>query len=398
MRSVIIVVALLSTAFFIGLYSTLSYPRHNSSTQAPVTREFTLEGISTVPTGTIVATILGSIRISGDIPAGSTINVEAKQAGTQQFSTVLQNLPAKSNQTFSYTKATSGTSYDIKVTLLDPTSKVIGTSQILTVSAPSLNAEFRVNSVAPSATPSPTPEPTVPIGQTNSTSSPIPPTATPTPALPSLGGPTPTPALTTLSGNISFHGAAPINSRIVVLQKLANASSYQVAVDNLLPIDGTMWQWDNSINGNSYSVIAVLKQKQNDGSDKDIVSSAPVTVIASATFIVLTVNSYYTLTKPTGTSSVTCTTYNSGPNQNTWNVTVTFPSFTNAQSYWYEIGTTDGGSDLVNTNGNARTISTVFKNNTTYYARYAYAAVSGVDTGSGQYSAFSDTTRLICSK
>lgn len=392
MRSVIIVVALLSTAFFIGLYSTLFSPRHITSTQAPVTREFTLEGMSTVLTGTIVATILGSISISGDIPAGSTINVEAKQAGTQQFSTVLQNLPAKSNQTFSYTKATSGTSYDMKVTLLDPTSKVIGTSQILTVSAPALNAQFRVNSVAPSATPTQNPEPTLPTGQTNSTPTPILPTATAT------ATPTPTPTLTTLSGNISFHGAAPINSRVVVLQKLANASQYQVAVDNLLPIDGIMWQWDNSISGNSYSVIAVLKQKHSDGSDTDIVTSSPVTVTAPAAFIVLTVNSYYTLAKPTGTSSVSCVTYNSGPNQNTWNVTVNFPSFTNAQSYWYEIGTTDGGSDLVNINGNARTISTVFKNNTTYYGRYAYAAVSGVDTGSGQYSAFSDTTRLICSK
>ncbi len=396
MRSVIVVVALLSVAFFIGLYSTLFYPRHIRSTQAPVTREFTLEGVSTVPSGTIVASILGSITISGAIPAGSTINVEARVAGTQQFSTVLQNLHAKSNQTFSYTKATSGTNYDMKVTLLDPVSKVIGTSQILSVSAPSLNTQFRVNSAVPSVTLTPTPEPTVSTAQPNSAPSSIQPatTAITTPTATR----TTTPSPTTLSGNISFHGASPINSRIVILQKLANASSYQVAVDNLLPIDGTMWQWDNATGGNSYSVIAVLKQKNSDGSDTDIVSSAPATVTAPAAFIILTVNSYYTLTKPTAVPTVSCTTYNSGPNQNTWNVTVTFPTFTNAQSYWLEIGTTDGGSDVVNINGSERTVSPVFKNNTTYYGRYAYAAVSGVDTGSGQYSAFSDTTRLICSK
>lgn len=390
MRFVIFVVVLLSVAFFTGLYLTLFYPRRSTSVQAPVTREYTLEGASAVPTGTIVATILGSISINGDIPAGSTINVEAKQTGIQQFTTIVQNLPAKANQTFSYTKATSGTRYDMKVTLLDPTSKVIGTSQTLTILAPSLNAQFSANSVAPSATPTPTPESTGPTGQTNSTPTPILPTTTPTP--------TPTPVLTALSGNISFHGAAPINSRVVILQELANASPYQVAIDNLLPVDGTLWQWNNSTSGNSYSVIAVLKQKQSDGSDKDIASSAPVTLAAPSAFIVLTINSYYSLTKPTGTVSITCVTYNSGPNLNTWNVTVNFPSFTGAQSYWLEIGTTDGGNDVVNINGGGLTSSTVFKNNTTYFARYAYAAVSGVDTGSGQYSAFSDSTRLICSK
>lgn len=387
MRSVIIVVALLSTAFFIGLASTLSFPRQITSTQTPVTREFTLEGVSDVPTGTIVASILGSISINGDIPAGSTINVEAGVAGTRQFTTVLQNIPAKSNQTFSYTKATKGIWYDMKVTLLDPTSKVIGTSQILTVSAPSLNIQFKLDSVVPSATPTPSPEaikPT-PTGKT-----------TTTPALtPTL---TPTSTLATISGNISFHGVTPVNSRIVVFQKLANASMHQVAVDNLLPIDGTVWRWDNAIRGNSYSVIAVLKQKQSNGSDTDFASSAPVTVTAPAASIVLTVNSNHTLTKPSAISTVSCTTYNGGPNQNTWNVTVNFPSFSGAQSYWLEIGTTDGGNDIANTYGDARTISTVFKNNTTYYGRYAYAAVTGVDTGSSQYSIFSDATRLICSK
>jgi hypothetical protein len=270
------------------------------------------------------------------------------------------------------------------VTLLDPASKVIGTSQILTVLAPSQNAKFTVISSVPSNTPTSSPKPTVPAGQTT--------TPTPTPT------PTPTAALAKISGNISFHGAAPINSRIVVLQKLSNASTYQVAADSLTPIDGTMWQWDNATGGNSYSVLAVLKQKNSAGMDTDIATSAPVTVTAPAAAIVLTVNSSYTLIKPSGTSTVNCTTYNSGPNQNSWTVTVTFPSFTNAQSYWLTIGTTDGGNDVVNTNGNALTVSTVFKNNTTYYARYAYATVSGVDTGSGQYSAFSDTTRLMCSR
>lgn len=366
----------------------LPAPRQTTSTQAPITREFTLEGMSAVPGGTTPATILGSITITEDIPAGSTINVEARIAGTSQFSTVIQNLPAKSNQTFSYTKATSNTWYDLKVTLLDPASKAIGTSQILTVSAPSLNVQFTLRAATPSVTPSPTPQPTQSAPQSSTTSSPLQPTPTPTT----------TASGTALSGLISFHGVTPVNSRIVILQRLANASTYQVAVDNVLPVDATAWQWNSATASSSYTVLAVLKYKNTDGSDSDFAYSSPVTVTAPATSIQFTINSNYTLAKPSAVSWVSCTTYNSGPNQNSWNVTVNFPVFSGALSYWLQLGTTDGGTDMANTYGEGRTVSAVFKNNTTYFARYAYSAVSGADPGSGQYSVFSDTTRLICSK
>ncbi len=383
MKSVTVVAVLLGVAFLTGLVLTLISRKPVQITTAPVTREFTLGGLSTVPTGTTAATILGSIGINGTIPAGSTINVEARLAGTQQFSTVLQNIPAISSQTFSYTKATRGATYDMKVTLLDGASKVIGSSQAFTVTAPALDLQFNIDAVNPPATPTPTPEPTLPT---------TPGAVTPTPA------PTPTPALTSLSGTVGFHGVVPVNTRIVILQKLANASSYQVAVDNLTPGEGTVWQWDSPIPGNSYSLIAVLKQKRPDGSDTDFAYSAPVTVTAPAVSIALTITFNYTLPKPSDISTVTCTTYNSGPNENSWNVTVNFPTYSGAQSYWLQVGTTDGGSDIANTYGSATTVATVFKNNTSYFARYAYSAVLGADTGSGQYSVFSDSTRLICSK
>lgn len=385
MKPRLLAVVILTFAFFTGLILTFFYLQLTRPPQGSTVREYTLSGAANVPTGTIAASIMGSISINGTIPAGSTLNIEARETGTWQYSTVLQNLPAKPSQTFSYTKATSGASYDMKVTLLDPTSKVIGESDSLTVPAPSLNVQFSLSPATPSATPTPKPIPST--TPTNST-------PTSTTAVPTLT-PTPTAGLTTISGNISFQGVAPINSRIVILEKLANASSYLVAVDNLVPLNGTTWQWTSALSGNSYTVIAVLKQKSTDGkSDIDLATSAPTTVTAPATSIVLTVNSSYSLTKPTGTSSVTCVTYNSVPNN--WNVTVNFPAFSGALSYWLEVGTTDGGFDLVNSYGSALTASTVFKNNTTYFARYAYAAVAGVDTGSGQYSAFSDTTRLIC--
>ncbi len=263
------------------------------------------------------------------------------------------------------------------------------------VSVPSGTQTFGTafGSVSPTPTVVPTATPSATLTATPSgVLQPLTPTFKPTPTA------TPTGTTGTISGNISYHGQTPVNSRIVIFVKLTSATNAQVAVDNLTPVDGALWQWTGAVTGTSYTVYAVLKQKQSDGTDKDIAASSTITITAPSGFIVLTVNSYYTLTKPTGTSNVSCTTYNGGPNQNTWNVTVNFPSYSGAQSYWLEVGSADGGSDVVNTYGNVLSAAAIFKNNTTYYGRYAYAAVASVDTGSGQYSAFSDTTRLTCGK
>lgn len=382
MKSAPFVVGLLVVAFVIGLLLTVFSKRPTTVLQEPAVREFTLEGMSTVPANTAAATIVGSVSTTGTIPPGSTMNVEARQTGMQQFTTVLQNLPA-ATQTFSYTKAISGTYYDVKVTLLDPSSNVIGSSQIRTVSAPSLYTEFAITVVVPSVTAAPTPTPTPRAQQS---------IVTPTPTILA----TPTPSQASISGTLTYQGVAPLSARVVVLQKLANASSYAVAVDNLSPLNGTTWQWAGAAPGKSYTLLAVLKQKRSDGSDIDLTYSAPVTITAPVKSIALTINFSYTLPKPSDPLSVSCNTYNSGANQNTWNVTVTVPTVSGAFSYWLVVGSTDGATDIINTYGSATSAPAVFKNSTTYYGRYAYSAVTDADSGSGQYSIFSDTTRLSC--
>lgn len=349
---------------------------------APAEDETLVLNIPSTQQQTTNTVISGNITVNGYIPNGSTITIQGRKLGTQTFTTVAQGLPGQPKQFMDYTKALSGVSYEVQGTLLDKTGTVIGTSNILTVTAPAVNEELTINSSAPAPSVAPTQTPT-PIAQT---------TATPLPI------PTNPPVTSTMvSGNINFNGAAPGNSRIVVFEKLMNASNYQVAVDNISPISGVTWQWNSAQNATWYTLIAVLKQRQSNGTDIDIATSAPVTVAAPASSVVLTINSGYSLSAPGGPITVNCQTYNGGPNQNNWNVIITFQAVPGAGSYWYQVGSINGGSDIINTANQINTVNATFNNNTTYYARYAYANVPVAPLNSNQYSGFSSTTSLQCS-
>lgn len=332
------------------------------------------------PKQTTNTVISGNVTVNGYIPTGATITVQGRKLGTQKFTTIAQDLPGQPRQFLDYTKALSGTTYEVQGTLLDASGHSIGTSNILTVTAPAVNETLIINSSAQTPTPSlaPTAKPSI-----QNTATPVP---TSTPAAPVV-----------ISGNINFNGAAPANSRIVIFEKQMNASNYQIAVDNISPTNGVTWQWNSPQNATWYTLIAILKQRQSNGTDTDIATSTPMTIAAPASSVVMTINSGFSLSAPGGPITVNCQTYNGGPNQNTWNVVITFQSVSGGSSYWYQVGSTNGGSDIVNTANNSNTVNATFNNNTTYYARYAYATVPVAALGSNQYSGFSSTTPLQCS-
>ncbi|HRN96384.1 MAG TPA: hypothetical protein PLD54_02985, partial [Candidatus Levybacteria bacterium] len=176
------------------------------------------------------AVISGTVRVNGYIPSGSTIAVQGRKLGDPQFQPIVQNLPGEQRQFMSYTTAIGGQTYEVYGILYDRSKKQIGSSQVLVLTAPALNETLTINSQAVVPSPTATVQtPTPIITQTVATATPAPMSPTPTPI--------------TLSGSINFNGIAPINSRIVILQKVYNTPNYQVAVDNITPIDGTTWTW-----------------------------------------------------------------------------------------------------------------------------------------------------------
>ena len=148
-------------------------------------------------------------------------------------------------------------------------------------------------------------------------------------------------------------------------------------------------------------MLAILKQHQNNGTDQDISDSNTITVAAPANNETFTINSGFSLPAAGGSIGFSCGSYNSG-NQ-TWSGNIAFQTVNNAQSYWFQVGSTNGGDDLTNQTANASNTTSqiqnlTFNNGVTYYARYAYANVPNVPAYSSQFSPFSQTASYRCAQ
>ncbi len=334
------------------------------------------------------ATIVGDIVVNGFIPDKSTISIQGKVLGSTKFSTVAAGLPGQERQVMSYTSAKSGVTYEVQGVLLAADGKtVLGTSGLLAVTAPAAHEELTINSSAqaPAQTPVPTAQPTqVPV----SSASPV---MTPTPK------PAPPAKPVVISGSVTLNGIAPANSRIVLLQKVYNSSNYTVAIDNIKPVNGVSWTWKDPAQSTWYDLVAVLKQRQPDGSDKDVSTSSKQSVAAPATNVGLTLNSGFGLNPPNGQIGVNC----GNQSGDSWNAKVSFGSESGAQSYWYQIGTSNGGNELTNSTVNVSgndplTVTVQLHSGTSYYARYGQSTQQNLNVGDSQFSPFSNTQEIKC--
>ena len=352
-----------------------------------------------VSSGTVIN---GVFSLASTIPSNSTITLLVKDTSTPtgQFMPVEVNLPAKDFSSWQFNGGKSGVTYQIKAQLLSNGKTT--ESNILTVTAPAANQvlKFSFNAEV-------TPTPAISLAPTHvptPTAKPVP-TRVPTPTaelLMPIVTPTTTPATqsatASISGTLSFTGQPPVSSRVVIFERVTGTTSFQVAVDNFVPKPLSVWVWQG-IPSTSYDFIAILKQKQSDGTDTDLLTSSAISLSAPSTTGALSLSYTPTLGAPAPNIFVTCGSLD-GPSQN-WGATVNFQTITGAASYWFEIGTTDGGTDLVNsthnaTSGTNQTLAEPFKNGTTYYAKYAYAGIPDLLSGASQFSPLSGTVQLKC--
>lgn len=350
----------------------------------------TFDVASAKPSGSAIISAI--LTIDGYIPTGATITLEGKKLGAKDYSVFASNIEGKNAEEISFTQATKGETYEVRALLYNSSGSLIGQSLSFTVVAPALHEQLTLNSTAkPSPTqvvftPTQKPQPTIAISLITATVTPL---------------PTPQPTQAVMSGVIRFNGQAPANSRIVIFERISATSSYQVAQDNLSPSDGALWQWSGGQTGTLYDLLAVLKQKQSSGTDIDISNSNVLTLAAPATNGTFTINSGFLLSAPGANISVNCGNYDT-PSQ-TWVAGVSFQSITGAAAYWYEIGTSNGGTELTNftlnaTNNANQSFNEQFKNGVTYFARYAYANVPNLLANNVQFSPLSSTVPLRCAK
>jgi len=317
------------------------------------------------------ATISGNVVVNGYIPSGSSITVQGRVAGEVNFTTIASGLPGQAKQFMSYTTAVEGESYEVRGVLMSGGTQ-IGTSQTIVITAPAANEILTINSSAQAPV---TPAPTTAPNQS----------------------PTPGPANQTISGSINFNGVAPTNSRIVILAKVYNASNYQVVVNNVSPTNGASWSWSGAAPSTWYDVQAVLKQSQSNNTDKDIADSQIASIAAPASNVTLNINSGVQIPAPSGQVSMLC----GNQSGSQWNATLTLPYVSGAQSYWYQVGTSNNSSNIsnatVNANGNNNVqVNVALPNQQNVYFQYAYANVPNVGTGNSQFSPFSSTSQGDC--
>ena len=199
----------------------------------------------------------------------------------------------------------------------------------------------------------------------------------------------------TISGSISFTGTAPSGTSImIVARKNGTSDSYGPVASGLAASNGTSWSWGTAVSGTTYDMVAILKGAGSNGVDIDYAMSQTYVIAAPAYSQIFSLNSASAPAQPSGTITTTC----SNKTNNTWGVTVTFPSVSGVQWYKLQVGSASEGSDIMNISQAASSMSpsstASFTDSVIYYAQFAVANTA--NPTDAQYSEFSEPQEIKC--
>lgn len=207
----------------------------------------------------------------------------------------------------------------------------------------------------------------------------------------SSASPSPGTGSSIISGTINLVGSPPSGSTLVIAARpTGSGEQFKVILDGITAQNNASWSWSQAQDGVRYDLFAVLKGKSG-SVDIDYASSPPSTVKAPYQGQVFIVDGGYTLSAPTGSASVSCTTH---LGNNSWNTTVSYPAVTGAKMYHVQIGTTSGGNDLLDVILDAQSVNPNLADSTNYYFRYSVASVSYPTAY--QYSSYSSVSTIRC--
>lgn len=309
------------------------------------------------------APITGTLDLNGYVPSGSIVTLQRKGPNDNNFVLIGNPFTASDQANWVWKEPQSGVTYQIKAVLSSGGSR-IGESGPITVTAPASGERLIINSTAKAP---------VISGGTS-------------PAKATQGA---------ISGSVNLNGASPKGGSIVILQRTPpSKGNFQVAVDGVQAANGSQWSWNQAVSGTQYELVAVLK----DSNKNDVATSQSLIATSPASNEVFTINSTLSLQAPTQAVTFACVGKNAS--NNTWNVNVNYPTIAGANSYWFQVGTSNGGAELLNTFQNAssnpsQTINATFNDSVTYYAKYAYSYNNNASFNSG-FSAFSNTNSFKC--
>jgi hypothetical protein len=300
------------------------------------------------------AQVSGTVNINGYIPQGAMVNITADTTSGPGGQTTLPQITATDDSSWSWSNASSGTTYDITAQLVDVNGNPLALPVSANITAPSSGLQFNINS-----------------------------TAQP-----------PAPTVTGLSGNITINGSIPTNAYITIGTRVSGTSSFNQVGSNISATNNVAWSWQQAQAGTSYDVQAYL------WSNNQPYAQSPITtIVAPANNVSLTINAQQSTSAPgSNTMNVSCGGQQSGAYQATINYN-TQSNLSNASSYNIIVTLASQGSQVLNTTvsppnptqSQNLTTTYIFTSGATYYAQYAYAI-----GGSSNYSPLSPAIQFSC--
>lgn len=308
-------------------------------------------------TTSINSTISGKIDLNGYIPPNATITVNAKKQGESNFTTVVSNLKAADEISWSWNSALPGTTYELQAVLFSG-GTAIGISPSLTTAAPAQNEILVINSKA--------------IG----------------------------PATTdVISGSFNINGPVPSGATIMLSIRKSGTAQFNPAQSGIAPIDGSSWNIPNLQTGVSYDILAYLQVNNATYSQSQL-----LVVTAPAHNEVLHINIAQRPNAPPSSSiTFNCPGKNSS---NQWQVAVQYNQNNvnpNAKAFILQLGSGSGGSDMFNiqtapnnpTQMQTYTSNFILNEGQTYFAQYAYSTCQSC-TDVNFYSQFAGPIQIRC--
>ncbi len=330
------------------------------SIQLPINVDWDDLGIT--PTNE-VHTISGNIQINGYIPTGASVHL--MHTASPQDVLWLSLAASSHNVPFIISDVSGTQNYNVYAIMVDSQGNSLGkSSQQHLANSGDTKVDFVINSTA-TAPPTPTPAPQ----------------ATPVPGA-------------KVSGQVTINGPLDANSRLVISGKRTQDNDYQVwQVIEAPNNDGQYWSYDKATTGENYNIRVSL---QVNGSDVN--TSNVSTVTAPATNINFTLNTNYSLDKPTQ-AAIADPCQRSG--ENSWKTIIKIPGVSGAGQYRVQIGSKAGYSDIYNqivsANGNNEVSFTVdgFSLGQLNYLRYSYSACRDCSS-QNSFSAWAPTATFTC--
>jgi hypothetical protein len=298
------------------------------------------------PSTTVVS---GVITINGFIPTGSTVNIYARIAGTEdKFVEAISDIPAKNGVVFEAENAIAGETYEYQAELYTANGTFIGQSAYLTVTAPAANEVIIINSTATTPTTS-----------------------------------------ATISGTITLNGPFEQNSTVIVLQRKSGDTEFTL-IDRYPATRSVDFSWADAQSGVAYDISSALQVNEANTATGNV-----VTVTAPAAGVRLLIDSNFNLTPPNQTPSVSC---GDPDGTNHFNAQVSLPQMQDAKKYYLEVGTSAGANNTFKGTIQPNTSATVYiPADSPNFTRYAYTACTDCDIAdTSNWSGWSPTLGFQC--